>query len=367
MADTTNTIVATLKEFLRDYEDETLRSRMLTALLMKRGRIINNCSGRGPQWQVKWKRAVIQGNDGSGTVTFSEVQRYKQPSLPVRGYAIPDSISKRAMVINRGPEALINLAENITKNLTTDLDEQFSEEFYVDGNASGNEDRIHGVESFFGTNGTVTITTGAQRSANAADWVGYPDDSYADLDTDLGAYGGSQSSQVWPLGVATPDYDFYTPVIVNYTSTAFSGSADTWAQQCVEAMRFGITHSHRNKSAKGALDLIVLDRDLYRQFKEKQDSKERVNIEVNDELREFGFKTMAQLDGVTITSEYGLPSTVGYGFNVDMMELRNYQDQLFVPEEDYDIASRRKRYVVDFIGNLKCESPRHFLKLMTLA
>jgi len=373
MADTTRTILTTLKEFLRGYETETLRNRILTALLMKRGRIKYGAGGLGPQWQVKFKQATIQGNDGTGTLTFSEQQRYKQAYLPYRGYAVVDSATKRTRVLNKGAEALVNIMETIVTNLTEDLEEQFGQEFYIDGNASGNEDRMHGVESFFGINGTLNVSTGAQRSANAADLVAYPDDSYATLDTDLGGYSGSQTTGTWPSGVATADYDFYTPVMVNYTSTGFAGSADTWAQQCLESMRYGINKARRNSGKKGALDLIVLDGDLYRQFLDKQDSKERINIE-NTEMRELGFGNMTQLDGVPITWEYGIPASIngstgsqGYGFNVDYMELRSCQGQLFEPETGYDMSSRTERFVVDFIGNLICQSPRHFLKLAPYA
>ena len=92
-------------------------------------------------------------------------------------------------------------------------------------------------ESIFAVNGTVNISTGAQRSANAADMFGFPADTYAGLNTGLGHYAGSQTETgSWP-SAADPEYDFHSPVVVNYTSTGFGGATATWKDQCIEAMR----------------------------------------------------------------------------------------------------------------------------------
>ena len=98
-------------------------------------------------------------------------------------------------------------------------DTRRSEPPVSNGNATGNETSWHGFFSIFNTNGTTTITSGAQRSANAADVVGYPADTYASLTTGLGDYGGEAGDSVWPLGVCDPEFDFFTPLVVNPLST----------------------------------------------------------------------------------------------------------------------------------------------------
>jgi hypothetical protein len=57
-----------------------------------------------------------------------------------------------------------------------------------------------------------------------------------------------------------------------------------------------------------------------------------------------------------------MPSGVGYGLNVDQMELMSLQGQLFVVEgPDYDLQTKSWKTSVDFFGNLVC-NPRFQFK-----
>lgn len=369
MPEWTRVVNTTIRKYLREQEINVMRNRKLTALLREKGRIIYNDSGESLDWKVRYKRAPLRGYSDAETLTFPRRNRWKTATLPWRGYASTDSMTKKERLMNKSTEAIVKIYSETGKLLMEDVEDAFGDEFYIDGNASGNTNRIHGIESFMGTNGTVHITTGAQQSANAADKNGYPTDTYAGLLTTLGNYGGTWTGS-WPTGTGQAHFDFWSPNIVCYNSTAFSGAADTFAAQGDEAIRYGIIKSQKNKSKRGQLDMILLDSTLYEQLLQLMDSKERfVSRPGRNEgsLAKLGFSDVLNYDGVEVTWEYGLPSLVGYGFNVDEMELRSLQGQLFVAEgPDFDIASQSWRFSVDFYGNARF-NPRHFMKLMTIA
>jgi hypothetical protein len=250
-----------------------------------------------------------------------------------------------------------------------DIEDQFADEWYIDGNASGNAKRIHGLESWFAATQTIDISAGTARTANAADRVGYPSDTYAGLSTILGNYGGSWTGS-WPTGTGDAHYDFWSPVIINYTSSDFSGTADTWAAQGDEAIRYMIIKCQKNKSRKGQLDLVMIDSTMYEGFLNLIESKERfISRPGRNEgsLAKLGFTDTVNWDGVDVTWEYGVPPSVGYGANLDGMELRSLQPTLFVPEgPDFDIASQSWRFSIDFYGNMQA-NPRNFGKLKNIA
>lgn len=353
MADWTRVVNTTIANYVKGEEVNILRNRKLLAMLKERGRITFNWGGDKMDWKVRYRRAPMQGYADTETLTFPRRDRWKTAHLDWRGYAATDSMTKGERLKNKGAQAIIDVYTQIARSLLDDMEESFCDELYIDGNASGNGKRIHGIESFLGTSG-----------AAAGGFIATPSDTFANLLTDLGNYGGTWTGN-WPAGSGDAHYDFWSPLIVDYTDTAWAASTKTWANTCIEALRYGIIKSQKNKSKKGSLDTIVLDGDLYREFLAKLDDKQRIVIQSNasnSTLIKLGFTDVQNFDGVDITWEFGVPATVGYGFNFDQMELRSQQGKLFVPEgPDYDIAGKSWRFSIDFYGNCTW-NPRFFLK-----
>src|SRR5262249_47087967 len=233
------------------------------------------------------------------------------------------------------------------------MEDQFGDEFYINGYAAGNAKRIHGIESFLGSSGN-----------NPGNFQGTANSTYANLVCTLGNYGGIWNG-TWPIGVGDAHYDFWTPLLVDYTNTGWASSTKTFPNTGVEATRWGIIHSRKNKSKKGMLDFIIYNDELYRQFLQILDTKERIVIDRGKKSggrQTLGSKDVTNFDGCEITYEYGTPTGTGYGWNIDQMELRSLQGQLFVPEgPDYDVASKSWRFSVDFFGNIVF-NPRYFAK-----
>jgi hypothetical protein len=315
-------------------------------------------------WRVRYKRVAPQGYADMDTLTFARKDLWKVASLPWRGMASTNAVSKKERLMNKSTEAIIKLYDEVTRDLMDDLEDSFCEQFYIDGTTTANAKLMHGIESFLSNNGTL-----------ASGLVGAPNSTFAGLDCTLGAYGGTWtpgSGHNWPdgRGDASQSYDFWSPLIVDYTNTGWTAGTKTWPNTCLEATRFAILNTHRNKSKRGRLDLIMLSMDLYRSFMDKVATEERIVIERGKKqslLIALGYPDVISYDGVDVTTEYGVPSATGYLLNTSMMELRSLQGQLFVPEGPaYDEATKTYRFSVDFFGNTTW-NPRHFGALKALS
>lgn len=364
--DWARSIATTIVNHLREEEIASLRKYKLFSLLEGSGNVRMNMSGRGFDWEIQYRNHRPSGNNGETPRSFSRENLWKKLELEYRGYQATDAIFKKEMLENRSAQALVNVAGKLASRLLTSMEQYISKEWAVDGYATGNELRFHGIESFMGTDGTVNISTGAKRAANAADMFGWPSDSYAGLNTGLGFYGGAQNSGVWPNGDTDAEYDFFSPVIVNTTSSAFG--ATTWSANCVKAVREAIHQTRRNDTKEDQVDLVVMDRRMYIDFMNALDSKERVIVSRQNGLRSYGFTDVFELDGVEITSENSVPANTAYGLAVGNMELLCMTGNLFESEGPfYDEVTQQYRYVVSHLGNLKFKSPRNFFKLTSLA
>ena len=364
--DWARSIATTIVNHLKEEEIASLRKYKVFAALEGSGNVRTNMSGRGFDWELQYRNHTPTGNNGETARVFARQNLWKNAELEYRGAQVTDAIYKKEMLENRGAQALVNVAGKMSNRLLTSMEQYLAKEWVVDGYASGNELRFHGIESFMGTNGTINVSTGAQRSANAADPFAYPSDTYAGLSTTLGAYGGSQKSGVWPNGEADPEFDFNSPTIVNYTSSYFGGT--TWEANCVKAVREAIHQTRRNDTLEDQVDMVLLDRRLFIDFLNTLDAKERVIVSKQNGLRSYGFTDVFELDGVEISSENSVPANTGYGLAMGNMELLCMEGQLLNSEGPfYDEITQQYRYVVSMLGNLKFKSARNFFKLAALA
>lgn len=364
--DWARSIATTIVNHLREEEIASLRKYKVFAALEGSGQVRTNMSGRGFDWEIQYRNHTPSGNNGETPRTFARQNLWKRAELEFRGAQVTDAIYKKEMLENRSAQALVNVAGKMASRLLTSMEQYLAKEWTVDGYASGNELRFHGLESFMTTNGTLNVATGVQRTANAADPFGSPNDNYAGLSTVLSAYGGSQTTGVWPNGYADPEYDFFSPVVCNYTSTYFGGS--TWKDNCTKAVREAIHQTRRNDSQEDQIDMVLLDRRLFIDFMNTLDSKERVLVSRANGLRSYGFTDVFELDGVEISGENSVPANTGYGLAIGNMELLCMEGQLLNSEGPfYDEITQQYRYVVSTLGNLKFKSPRNFFKLTSLA
>lgn len=362
-------LVTTTAEYLPQLEEEMLRNYKFMALLRSKGRISYNHYGRGVTWQIQYKLHPVEGNTGETVRAWTRQNLFQKAELEWRGFQATDAITERERLENRDKAAIINLMSGFKDRLKASLEQSLNLAWLVDGNATGYEKVWHGIESFMGTNGTVTYTTGAQHAASANDYVAYPSDTYAGLSTILGNYGGDQdASTYWPDGNADPEYDFFSPLIVLIDSTRFSPSTHDFRNQGNEVMRYAITQSYRNPMGSKQMDTFFLSRNKYMDFKNLYDSKQNIFITGGHEtpLRALGFKDVIVFDGIEVTFENAINPNWGYGMNFDNIELMNlYGEIISVDPQDffYDPNTQETKAAVKNLGNLKFQSPRNFVKL----
>lgn len=364
----------TLTNHIRDEEQAWMRSFAIGALIEANGQIMYNQDGRGFDWPVRYRKHNLEGNTGETERNFIRKNLWQTPALEYRGYQAVDSITEKELQQNRGESAIIRLWDGFQRRLDESVQQGIAAEFFIDGNATGNTTRWHGFESFMG--GTQTITEGTAgavaRTANAGDISLYPNDTYAGLSTVLGNYGGDADSVVtWPRGQVDPEFDFWSPLVIHYdsTATAFPSSTDTFAGQGDEVMRFAIIHTQRNSMQSGQLTTCILDRQLYASFLNLIDGKEQIRVTRGEptSLVSLGFKNVVEFDGLEVTWDAAVPANVGYGLNWKNIELRCMYGQIFQSEGPYyDEFTQRYNVAVKNLGNLKFQSPRNFFKLADL-
>lgn len=366
--DWARSIGTTLTLHLKEEEQTTFRKFKVFAALQANGNVAMNQGGRGFDWQVRYRNVPVSSYTGESPRVFARHALWQRANLPYRGYTVTDQISKREMLENRGQAQLIDVAGKMANRLKESIEQHLAKEVFIDGNAAGNENRWHGLESMFSVNGTVNVSTGAQRTANAADPFGFPNDEYAGLKCGLGQYAGSQLAVgSWPQVPVDAEYDFWAPLVVNYTSTFFGGATATWKDQCIEAIRTGVQHAKRNDSKENQIDMILLDRSLYIAFLNRLDSRERAIVTKTNGLKSYGFDTV-EIDGIEVASDYGCPPGVGYGLSVGNMEMKVMTGQLLEAEGPYfNEELSAYRYAVSVLANIKMKSPRNFVKFAALA
>ena len=377
-------IATTIVQHTREEEIAVFRRFKVFSMLEASGNILMNQNGRGFDWNVRFRNAPVTGNTGDTPRTFNRVNMWKRAELPWRGFTTTDLIYRRELLENRGQAALVNVASQMANRLQESLEQYLSYQPYVDGNASGNENFFHGMLSFLGYDGTVnsTLTTAAnpaqkRTSSNAADKFGFPSDNYAGLSTELGYYGGGRLRPasgsdvgVFPDVPVTEDFDYYSPIIINYLSSGFTGTS-SWGGTngtAVSATREAIHQCKRNDTRESQIDMVVLDRKLFIQYLNNLETKERALVTRENGLRQFGYNDVFEQDGVEITTEAAVPSGLGFGMSIGNMEMRCLEDQLFMAEGPYfSEETQAFRYACSTLGNFRFKSPRNFFLLAPIA
>lgn len=381
----TNTLIArsfhtNIVKFLREQEQVCARNFPVTEELMRRGRFMYNVSGLGFQWEVRNKQHPVSGNDGTTPINFPQHDQWLNASLPHRGFYASDSIYEKEMLENRGEEALVKVYGTMASRLKASMEEAFKSMVYRDGSSSS--DKLpQGIETMLTATQSIDIDSVATgqpvaNTYNAADLTAYPAGTYATLSTTLGNYGGSYRSTLvsgsftWPMGKADTEYDFWSPIITNYTSTTIPATTHTWAGQATGAIRFTHDHLMRNNYGNPAANLCVMERTMYTDLCTLQESKERSIVTTTAPgPKQYGFGSEIFVDTLRCKADYAIDSRVAYIFNLDDLQYLSMYPTMFKvnSEPDYDMASQSYRYAAFALGNLKFSSPAKYAALKALA
>lgn len=364
-------VTTTAPKYLKGAVDATFRKRLLLALLRKKGRITTGQSSHKLYWDVKYAHPPIASYGDGGTLSFQRHNLWQQLELDWRGYKGTDLMTDKERLMNSGNEALIRRYDQIVPNLTRGLEETFATELYIDGYAAGNENRLHGIESFCGAD-----TSYDSVGADVADKIAKPLDTYGGKSTAVGALGGSWSTSLttkpnaniatdWPSGFGSTEYDYLSPKLINTVSTAWTGT-NTWESTCERVLRQGKLWCTNVSGVDGTVGLTLLDQEMYGTFLNKQSTKQNIWVP-HKESDDLGFPDAINFEGMAVMYEYGIPVNTGYMFNLDAMELMVLGNELFRTKgPEFNIHQDGWLFSIGFFGNMKY-NPKSFAKLYPYA
>lgn len=357
MAEWARVVNTTTSKFFREEEVNIMRKRILLAMVQERGRVTFNHSGKDMDWKIRFTENQLRSYHDGGLLQMNRFNRWKTANLDWRGYVLTESLSEKERLMNRGTEAIIKFYDNLMKTMKTDAETDLPRKFYNDGNAAGFEDDYHGIESFMGDSGTPSTVQPIAVSS----------DSFAGISTVLGEEDGNWTGN-WPEGTGSAAYDFWSPLLVDYTSTVAApqgwiATPKTWPNTCVEALRFGILFSQKNRGQP--LDLVLTTAQMHRGLLDYHDPLQRLVIQRNaadSKLTKMGFAGGIAIDGTEVFWDFDVPANTAYGFTMEEMEMRNLYETIFnTIGPTYEDRSMMWLYTVRTFGNLVW-NPRFFAK-----
>jgi len=332
---------STLVNYMREKVQPIFRRSVFMAGLRENGCLTFNNSGKQMEWHPTVIRAELTAADPYNvSIAFPSRNREIICQLPWRSYNLGEKITKFDKLANQGSKVqFVKLVDHIVTQMSQDFTHRFGHKLYVDGNAAATSRDIHGLQSCTSNDGTVT------------GYVGDNDDTYAEKSTALGDLGGDWSG-TWPAGTGDYEYHAWTPMIVDVNNSNFSG--DTWKENWQEAMNFLFSYMGRLNDREP--DVCILNTDWVRQAKDSLTDYDRFEVSANTRMSNLGHKGLLY-NGVELYHEYACPSSLGFCFNWDNLELRSMQSDLIGTMNDFDIESTEDLKALDFYGNMQIWLP----------
>jgi len=361
-------IKATAAKYFAGASDLTIRKRLMLSLLAKYGRIIYDENGVTNTWLIQHDEPPVTAHGAGGEISFDEHDLFTSLTTDWRGYIVTDKMHEKDRLMNKGEVAIVDRYRRIIPQLRQSLDNKFHGEFYIDGDAANNDNRIHGMETFLASGTTV-----------AADLVAKPDDKYGGQDTDVGALGGTWSTDLatasrpnasiatdWPHGAGSSAYDALSPTLLNTSSTSWGTGSTSWEDNCARVLRQGVHWLTKNGGSDGKPTSCFLASNFFVDFQNYQEAKMRITVQ-HSEAEDLGFSDVLKFDGLMIKSEFDVPAGNGYIINAQQMELASLAPVMFFTKgPEFDMRTMNYLFYAGFFGNVRYQ-PKFFGKLKAYA
>ena len=358
--------VATLADrYTKGAEDLTVRSRLLLKWMEQQGRIVTNCDAEYTYYSVLKGEPPIEGHAEAGVINFDRRNLWDRAKLGWRGYVGTDLMYEQEKMQAKGDVVIVKRYARIFPNLTNGMRNKMHKHLYCDGDASGNEMFIQGVDTFCGTGGTTT----------SADKIQTASDTYFGISTALGQDGtwseglttspNATLDKDWPHGEGDPDYDYWTPKLINTTSTAWGAS--TWEENCEAVLRETVGWMSLLNDTSGQELVCMMAGHMLTELKAKFAARGR-DMLPHPVGRDLGFPQVMNFEGLAIHSEFGIPVNTGFVWNMEKVDLCSLAPSLlFRRGPQYDIHELAWLFLIGFYGNLRIKSPKYFAKLYPYA
>lgn len=360
-------------EYLRGAQDETMRSRLLLKLLSKYGRVSFNQGGAPTcTWTIQVAEPPIQSHGAYGEFTFDEHDLYEQMTIDWRGYLGTDKMTEKhkAIASNGNGLVIIDYYDQAMPRLEKSMRNRFHAEAFIDGMASGNDDRYCGLETCLADDGNTV----------AADLVAKPSDTYANLSTATnGLGGGTWSTDLasasrpnatiatdWPHGSGTTRYDATSPLLINSTSTSWPSASPAWADNLEFAMRQAFNWQENRGGPDNRPKCGLFASDMYTPIQNYFSARFR-DIIPHREADDLGFTGTLNFDGVMLKTEYDVPAGRGYAMSMESIEMAFVYPEMWETEgPEKDMKSDAILFKIRSFGNFRLR-PKGLVKFKSYA
>jgi len=365
---------ATGEKLIKGAIDATIRGRFVFTDMQNRGRINTGVDGSyASRMAVDWKEAPVEGFGYGDEATYAPQDYLKNATVDWRGYKAPDMMHEFEYdTVGNTQAALVRRYNRIMPKLIDGVRKMMAEHFYIDGDASGNEKFFHGMESFCGyRSGEVLV----------GDIIAPPDDTYFGLDTDEDQGGTSWSTDIsagtdqpnhymatdWPEGTGSTQYDFWSPLLVNWASTSWPSGQNGWLDNGVSVLRRVHMWLTNRSGMGGGSVLCVLAGNLMSILKDSLWAKVDINAPHVRGL-ELGHPDTINFEGLMLRSEYGIPANTGYVVDMNRVQLDICRHKQLIRQMGpyYDEDTLSWKWIVLNVGNYKF-FPRNCAKLYPYA
>lgn len=356
--------------YIKGAEDATVRKRILLAMLQKRGNVKFNVPGLDKEWRIKYRVPAPSGYTDGGVIDYTRQDIYRHFSIGQRMAVNPDMMTELERKACRGDAEIVSRYNAIIPGLLEGCRDNFSKEIWGDGYASGNENKLIGLNSFTGA-GTVAAT----------DRLAAPSDTYGGQSTVLGTEGGTWTDDIdasgdppnaslgtdWPYGQGDYEYDWNSPKLVNYTASTWGTGLTTWRDNCEAAISEALVWSMLHAGPDDKIDLCLVSAPMWTEYKNKMRSRMRILVP-HKEADDLGFSDTLNQDGCAITTDYDVPANTGMGLSLNNIEICSMNDTLFDQKKpEYDPRTLSWLFLVAFFGHVSFKKVKPFFKLAAYA
>lgn len=366
--------VATTQQFMTGVFENVKKHNVILSKLEERGNIKMEAAGKFFERNIRiGQHSVGYRSADLGSRSFSRVQKYVSCAVPYSIKEVTGVLSENDVLFNQGKEALINLKNRMLMEMSTDFKISLASDL-LGTNASSNT--VFGITAtsqspvpFFGLptvfgygssalayNASTQVVGGA---VGATDVEVAPNVTYCGVSTQpTNAISGVDNK----LNEST------SPVLVNSTSTAWTGTA-TWASTCLRVLGYMMDRTTRGEDAEDVADLGIVTRSMFGDVRNALISTYRVELTDNKAATPNAgtFKdNKIPFGNIDIFWSESQPASVAYVLNSKKMEflafpqkrlvldttLDDTADQMFSVKAQYSIEQGAHLAVAQLAGQL---------------
>lgn len=366
-------VVDTAPKYFKGESDLTLRNHKMLKLMRQYGLIEFGANEYSRTWNVKLREPPITTATDGAKIEFNSTVTDEQLTVDNRGYRASDKMTEKEWLMNSGPRVIVNRYKRLTKDIKDAFNKHIAEQFYVDANQAAFSHNYQGVGTILGRDTNFAVA--------ATDKCAVPGVNYAGQSTKVGFFGGdwTQNGQVynaalgnsWPFGRGDSEYDAMSPVLLNWSSSAWgggSGGNSTAFEDNIELVIAFLTTVIPNRTGytneENAPLLVMVDPALFLQAKNHFRDRNRQLTPVSH-TNDLGIPGDSLLiDGAYLCPDYSLGDTNEcVVLCPQFMEMFNVHDDLYrIYGPDWTIEDAAYLLYASAYGNYRFQ-PKYFGKI----